>query len=69
MELKGLEIGSTFNIVRGPGKPYKAHVIGVVDKHIVVYKWHGRHNKRWNYEADHIDNLLNYIDMVIKSNI
>ena len=45
------EIGETHQIQRGPGKPYKAHVLAIVDCDQVVIKWYGRHKQRWHYEV------------------
>ena len=34
-----------------PGeKPYKLHIVAVVDNDWVVFKWYGRHEQRWRYE-------------------
>ncbi len=54
--------GDTFHIWKGPGKPYKAHVLTTVDEHMVVYKWYGRHKQRWNYEVEDREALRRMIE-------
>lgn len=46
------EIGQTYYMNKGPGKPYKVHIVGIVDDHYIVYKWYGRHKQWWHYEVD-----------------
>lgn len=29
---------------------YKCHVLAIVDKDYVVYKWYGKHKQWWHYE-------------------
>ncbi len=53
----GFKEGSTFWIHRGPGKPYKAHVLAIVDQDWVVFKWYGRHKQWWHYNVDHKSGL------------
>lgn len=53
----GFKPGDTFLIDRGPGKPYKAHVLAIVDDCMVVFKWYGRKKQWWHYEVKHADLL------------
>lgn len=43
--------GQTYPIIRGEGKTYKAHIVAIVDKNYVVFKWYGRHKQWWHYEV------------------
>lgn len=49
--------GSTFKICKGAGKPYKAHVLEIVDGNMVVYKWFGRHKRWWHYSVEDAEHL------------
>ena len=50
-----MEIGDTFYVKAGTGKPYKAHVVAVVDEDMVVYRWYGRHKQWWHYKVESED--------------
>ncbi len=49
MEFK---IGSTHYLRLGIGKPYKIHIVAIVDECYVVYKWYGRRKQWWHYEVE-----------------
>jgi hypothetical protein len=59
-----IEIGKTFHIQIGPGKPYKIHIISVIDDNgiLVVYKYYGRHKQKWHYEVVHASSLYRQIE-------
>ena len=63
MEFK---IGDTFHIFKGIGKPYKAHVVAIVDSIHIVYKYYGRHKQRWHYSVKIAGGLQYEIDLVKK---
>ncbi len=46
------KFGDTYQINRGPGKPYKIYVLAIIDGDMVVYKWYGRHKQWWHYEIE-----------------
>ncbi len=50
--------GDVFYTRVGPGKPYKAHVVAIVDGNMVVYKYYGRHKQWWHYEVEHKESLI-----------
>ena len=54
-KMSDVKIGDTFKILAGTPKPYKAHVVAIVDEDMVVYKWYGRHKQWWHYKVEHID--------------
>jgi len=43
--------GETYQAKLSSQKPYKIHILSVVDERQVVFKWYGRHKKRWFYEV------------------
>lgn len=48
------EVGKTFKLRKGFGdRLYKCHVLAIVDKDYIVYKWYGRHKQWWHYEVEH----------------
>jgi len=49
MELK---VGDTFKYLKGPGKPYKIHIVAFIENDMVVTKWYGRHKQWWHYEIN-----------------
>jgi len=49
--------GDTHYVFIGPGKPYKIHILAVVDKYQIVFRWYGRRNQWWNYEIWHREML------------
>jgi hypothetical protein len=55
------EKGQTAHIHRGPGKPYKIHILAVVDDVYVVFRWYGRHKQWWHYQVEHEDILETWI--------
>ncbi len=59
--------GDMYYIWIGPGKPYKIHILTIVDTWMVVYKWYGRHKQRWHYEVKHRHLLEMEIDKVKKN--
>ena len=54
------KLGDTFYLKKNPERPYKCHVVGIVDGDQVVYKWYGRHKQRWNYEVES-QFILNFV--------
>jgi hypothetical protein len=55
--------GDVFYRNLGPGKPYKCHVVAVVDGEQVVYKWFGRKKKWWHYCVDHVSLIETFIEI------
>lgn len=55
-----MKVGSIFYINKGmpTDKPYKCHVLAIVDEDMIVYKWFGRRKQWWHYEVDPIEVLL-----------
>jgi len=49
--------GNTYYILRSTGKPYKIHILAIVDSNMVVFKWYGRHKQWWHYEIQHANIL------------
>lgn len=59
-----LKTGDTFYLEKGPGKPYKCHVRGVVDGGMIVYRWYGRHKQWWHYEVERVNYLADLIKIM-----
>ncbi len=55
--------GDTYQILymMGPGKPYKIHILEIVDGDYIVFKWYGRHKQWWHYDIKHRNTLEIYI--------
>jgi len=51
------KVGDIFYILKGPGKPYKAHIVAIVENDMVVFKWYGRHKQWWHYEVLHEEQI------------
>ena len=51
------KVGDTYHIMLGLGKPYKIHIVSIIDDNMVVYKWYGRHKQWWHYVVE-IDSIL-----------
>ena len=49
------KVNDVFYMLKSPGKPYKCHVVAIVDDYMVVYKWYGRVKQWWHYEVYHND--------------
>jgi hypothetical protein len=58
--------GETYYVFIGVGKPYKIHIVAVVDEDMVVYKYYGRHKQRWHYAVRHREYLAFNIDLTEK---
>ncbi len=54
------KVDRTFYLNKGQGKPYKCHIVAIVDEEYIVYKWYGRRKQWWHYEVEH-EWLLNRI--------
>ena len=46
------KVGQTYHILVGFDIPYKIHIVAVVEKNMIVYRWYARHNQCWNYELE-----------------
>jgi len=47
-----MKTGDTFKIQQYKGSPiYKCLVLAVVDKDMIVYKFHGKNKELWHYEV------------------
>ena len=57
-----MEVGDTFPVLKGLGKTYKAHIVAIVDRNMIVYKWYGRHKQWWHYDVEHIDVIKGLIE-------
>jgi hypothetical protein len=57
---RDFKVGDIYPLFRGPGKPYKIHVVAVVEDSMIVFRWYGRHKKWWHYEIEH-RNLLSLL--------
>jgi hypothetical protein len=53
MKMK-FKVGEHFYLDKGLPKDgiYKCHILAVVDKHYIVYKWWGKHKQWWHYEVE-----------------
>ncbi len=45
--------GDTHHLYLGLGKPYKIHIVAIIDREMVVYKWYGRTKQWWHYKIEH----------------
>ena len=45
-----IKIGGTHRALMHSPKPYKIHILAIVDDHMVVFKYYGRHEQWWHYE-------------------
>lgn len=45
------KVGETYKYKIGGGKPYKIHIVAIVDEGQVVFKYYGRHKQWWHYEV------------------
>ena len=61
---KPFAVGQTHKVNRGIGKPYKIHILAILDGHYVAFKWYGRHKQWWHYSIEHEDFLQMSIDRV-----
>jgi hypothetical protein len=54
-----LKVGDIFYCQKGlpNDKPYKCHVLAIVDEYMVVYKWYGRRKQWWHYEVEHKETI------------
>ena len=34
-------------------KPYKIHILEIIDETMIVFKWYGRRNQWWHYKIEH----------------
>ena len=48
------------------GKPYKCHVLAVVDDNQVVFKWYGKHKQWWHYDVLSLWLVEQYIEITKK---
>lgn len=53
----GFTVGSQHRAILSGAKPYKIHILAIVDEEQIVYRWFGRHKQRWNYSVEHRDFL------------
>ena len=44
--------GDTYRAKINIEKPYKIHIVAIVDDEMVVYKYYGRHKQWWHYEIE-----------------
>lgn len=49
-----VKVGDVFYEFKGPGKPYKCHIVAIVEKYQAVYRWYGRHKQWWHYQVTHV---------------
>lgn len=50
-------VGETHHLMLGAIKPYKIHIVAIVDEVQIVYKYYGRTKQWWHYGIDHKDIL------------
>lgn len=60
------EISQTYHIFKGPGKPYKIHILAIIEENYIVFRWYGRHKQWWHYEIEHKNILKCEIDRAQK---
>ena len=46
------EIGKSYTAdIQAKGETYKIHVLSIVDKDMVVFKFYGKQKQRWHYDV------------------
>lgn len=50
-------VGDTHHIIIGYGRPNKIHIVAIVEKYMIVFRWYDRHKQYWHYVIKHKDIL------------
>jgi len=47
------KVGETYKSIMGVGKPYKIHILAIIEEDMIVYRYFGRHKQWWHYGIEH----------------
>lgn len=58
-----IDIGKSYHAIVNGIKPYRIHILALVDEDMLAYKYWGHHKKRWFYNIEAVIIVASRIDM------